>query len=138
MSPGARGMRGPHYREVIRRFCGIIESAVWVTFTSWPATVRVPARAGPALAGTLKVTALVPDPEPAFVMVIHGSMVVADHEHCVPVVTLSVRIVLAGSMTNAVGVTVYTQLLACWVTVIVWPATISVPVRTLAVGFVVI
>ena len=89
------------------------------------------------MAVTLKVTALVPEPDPAFVMVIHESVVVAVQEHWVPVVMLSVRMVLVASTANAVGVTVWTQLPACWVTVIVWPATISVPVRALAVGFVV-
>jgi hypothetical protein len=55
------------------------------------------------LAVTLKVTELIPTPAPGFVMVIQVSTVDAPHVHWVPVTTLSVRLVLNGSIAKLVG-----------------------------------
>ena len=50
-------------------------------------------------------------------------------EHCVPVIIVIVFELCVDGSENVVGETLYVQLLAPWVTVIVWPATMSVPVR---------
>ena len=83
-----------------------------VTVTALPATVNVPIRSGPPFAVTLNVTELIPMPAPGFVTVIHGSVVVAPQVHCVPVVTLSVRLVLSVPIEKLEGDTEKVQLLA--------------------------
>lgn len=79
-------------------------SPACVTVTVWPATVSVPTRCVAApFAVTLKVTELIPMPAPGFVMVIQVSGVDVPHVHCVPAVTLRVRLVLNASIAKLVG-----------------------------------
>ena len=81
------------------------EPPVCTTVTDWPATASVVVRVPePVFASMLKLTEPIPDPEPPSVMVIHGTALVAVHEHCVPATTLSVRIVLVAPMEKLVGV----------------------------------
>ena len=98
--------------------------------TDWPATVSVPVRGkASGFAVTLNVTGLAPEPVPGLVTVIQAALLVALHEHSVPVTTLRVRLVLNGPIDTLVGDTVLGQLPPSWLTDTVWPATISVPVR---------
>ena len=86
---------------------GGVEVPAWRTVTDCPATFNVPVRVPWAVfAATLKVTALMPDPDPALVMVIHVTVLAALHLHEVPLVTLSVRLVPSVPTAKLVGVTV--------------------------------
>ncbi len=102
--------------------------------TVWPATVNVPVRAVPVvLAATLNVTEPMPDPLAPAVTVIQDVVVVVVQEQDVPEVTLRVRLLASASTAKLVGVRVAEQPVAPWVTVTVWPATVTVPVRAVPV-----
>ena len=101
----------------------------------WPPTVSVPVRATPVLfAAMLNVTEPMPDPLAPAVIVIQLSGLVAVQEQDVPDVTLSVRLVLSGSIEKLVGVTLTVQPPVPCETVTGWPATVKVAVRR-APGF---
>ena len=68
------------------------------------------------LAATLNVTEPMPDPLAPAVTVIQGVVVVAVHEHAVPEVTLSVRLVATASTSKLFGVSVAEQPVADWLT----------------------
>ena len=96
------------------RFAGVggggAVPAAWVTATDCPATVRVPLRGvAVVFAAMLNVTEPMPDPLAPAVTVIQDVVVVAVHEHDVPEVTLSVRLVASASTSRLVGVTVAEQ-----------------------------
>ena len=101
-------------QRTMRRFVGAnggcVAPAAWLTATDCPATFRVPLREVPVvLAATLNVTEPMPDPLAPAVTVIQDVVVVAVHEHDVPEVTLSVRLVASASTSKLVGVTVAEQ-----------------------------
>jgi hypothetical protein len=102
--------------------------------TVLPPTVSVPLR-DVLLAGTVKVTEPMPVPVTPAVIVIHGVVVVAVHEHLVPVVTENVELFPPSGTVNEDGATEYVQLLIACVNVTVWPATVMVPIRTAAPSF---
>jgi hypothetical protein len=70
-----------------------------------PATRRAPVRDA-VVAGTVKLTAPIPDPVDPAVIVIQVSVVVAVQEQVVPLVTDSVKMFPFGGTVNDVGVTV--------------------------------
>jgi hypothetical protein len=76
-----------------------------VTVTVRPATVNVPVRAA-VEAGTVKLTAPIPDPVAPAVMVIQLAVVVADHEQLVPEVTDNVAALPFAGTVTVVGMTV--------------------------------
>ena len=98
--------------------------------TVWPATVNVPERGDVAeLAAIEKATAPLPLPLAPDVMVSHGLLLVAVHVQPPAVVTV-VLLTLAGAPgVSVAGDTAKVQGTPAWVTVTVWPATVSVPVR---------
>lgn len=66
--------------------------------------VTTPVRATPVFAATLNDTEPMPDPVAPLVTVIHSTLLVALHAHCVPLMMLTVRLVLADPIANVVGV----------------------------------
>ena len=101
-----------------------------VTVTVWPATVSVPVRGDVAvLAAMAKPTVPFPLPLAPDVMLSQEALLVAVHVHPVAAVTLLLlELALAPGLSD-VGETVYVQATPACVTVTVWPATVSVPVR---------
>jgi len=107
----------------------------WVIVTVCPATLSVPIRSTPVVfAVTLKVTEPIPDPVAPVVIVIHWYVVVALHEHCVPAITLNVRLAASEPIAKLVGETLPVQPTESCVTDTVWPATVIVAVRGAPVG----
>ena len=106
------------------------DTPFWVTVTVWPATVSVPVRCEvEVLAVALKVTVPLPDPLAPPLMVSHAALLVAVHVHPVAAVTLVVDDPAAEVSAAEVGETPKVQVMPLWVTLTVWPATVSVPVR---------
>ena len=106
------------------------EMPLWVTETVWPATVSVPTRWDvDVLAVALKVTVPLPLPLAPPLMVSHPALLVAVHVHPVAAVTLVVDDPAADVRVAEVGETPKVQEMPLWVTVTVWPATVSVPTR---------
>jgi hypothetical protein len=78
-----------------------------LTVTVWPPTVNVPVRGLPvAFCATENVTEPIPVPVP-LVMVIQLVDVVAVHEHDVPEMTLTVRLLAIASTVKLVGFRLY-------------------------------
>jgi hypothetical protein len=102
----------------------------WFTVIVTPATVRVPVRGDVlVLAATVYVTVPLPLPAAPELIVSHGAFDVADQLHPEVVVTTTLLVELAAPTSNVVGEAEKVQLKAAWVTVIVTPATVKVPVR---------
>jgi hypothetical protein len=74
----------------------------------WPATVRVPVRAGPLLAPTVKFTGPLPVPEPVLI-VIHGSLLATFHPQPEPAVTVVVPVPPAAPIDCEFGAIEYAQ-----------------------------
>jgi hypothetical protein len=85
-------------------------------------------------AATLKLNDPSPD-MPPLVIVIHATVLAGVHAQLEPVVTAMLLLSPVDSAETLVGDTLYVQLSAAWVTVTVWPPTVMVPVRALAVPF---
>jgi hypothetical protein len=104
-----------------------------VTVTVWPATVSVPVRVDePPLAATSYETVPLPDPLDPDVIVIHDALLVAVQLQPAAVVTSTLALPPLGGMLWEVGDAPKTQGAAS-VMVIVWPATVSVPVLAVPV-----
>ncbi len=104
----------------------------WTTVTVWPATVSVPVRDEvPVLAAMEKATVPLPLPVTPDVMLSQETLLVAVHEQPVAVVTLALLEPATAAGFSEVGETVKEQdgAAPAWVTVTVWPAMVSVPVR---------
>jgi hypothetical protein len=116
---------------------GLIEyehaTAACVTVSVWPAIASVPVRAGPAFAATLAFTDPAPLPLAPAVMAIHEALLVADHAQLPEADTETSMAPPAAPTDWLVGPIEYEQAAAAWVTVNVWPATVSVPVRAVPV-----
>ena len=100
--------------------------------TVWPATVSVPVREDVAVFAAIeKATIPLPLPLAPEVMVNQASLLVAVHVQPVAVVTLALLELAAAAGFSEVGDTVNEQGAGApaWVTAIVWPAMVSVPVR---------
>jgi hypothetical protein len=82
-------------------------------------------------AATVKLTVPVPLPLAPAVTVIHAALLTAVHAQPVVVVTLVLPVPPGATAFSEVGETVNTHGAASCVTVTVWPATVSVPVREL-------
>ena len=107
-------------------------AAAWVTVTVWPAMVSVPVRGVVAVFASIeKATVPLPLPLTPDVMVSQASLLVAVQLQPVAVVTLLLPELAAAPEGSVVGETVKVQGggAPAWVTVTVWPATVSVPVR---------
>ena len=77
-----------------------------VTETAWPPTLSVAVRLAAAVfAAMLKVTAPTPVPLAPLVTVSHDTVVVAVQEHCVPLITLRVRLPAVAATLKLAGVT---------------------------------
>jgi hypothetical protein len=101
-----------------------------VTVKVWPATVRVPVRdAVVVLAAALKLTDPLPLPEAPAVTVIHAALLAAVHAQPVGIVTVIDPVPPAVATFCEVGAIVAVQTTPACVTVKVWPAAVSVPVR---------
>jgi hypothetical protein len=85
-------------------------------------------------AATLKLNDPSPD-MPPLVIVIHATVLAGVHAQELPVVTAMLLLSPVDSAETLVGDTLYVQLSAACVTVTVWPPTVMVPVRALAVPF---
>jgi hypothetical protein len=93
------------------------------------AMVRVPDRAAPvAFGSTANCTFPPPEPDPASVIVIHGTPLTAVHVHPADVPTETVPTPPAAGMACDVGLRVNVQPFSC-ATVTVRPATVTMPVR---------
>jgi hypothetical protein len=103
-----------------------------MTVNVWPAIVSVPVRAGPEFAATLNETTPLPPPDAAPEIVIQSGLFdEAVHVQPAPAVIATDPVAPGestfcdvGLMLNAHG--------AAWLTVKVWPAIVSVPVRAAA------
>jgi hypothetical protein len=106
-----------------------------VTLIVCPATVSVPDRSAPVVfAETLNVALPLPGPPP-LASVIHGAELDALQAQLPPVVTLIGRLDAADERTAVVGDTLKVQTTPACVTVNVWPAIVTVPVRAVVLGF---
>jgi hypothetical protein len=104
------------------------QCASWLTVNVWPAIVTVPLRATPVVfAATDSATVPLPVPEPPLVIVIHGTLGVAVHGQPELVVT-TVKAAPPAAGTDCDDGAM-AKLHAPCVTVNVWPATVTVPVR---------
>jgi hypothetical protein len=84
---------------------------------------------------TMKFTVPFPVPLPGVTPVIHRALIVAVHAHPgVAVITMGVPAPPRAANDWDVWSSEYEQAAACWVTVNVCPATVSVPVRALPLG----
>ncbi len=102
----------------------------WVTVTVWPAMVSVPVRGDvDVFAAMENATAPFPLPPVPDVMVIQEALLVAVHVQPASVVTVLLPEVAAAPGVSDVGETVKVQGTPACVTVTVWPAMVSVPVR---------
>jgi hypothetical protein len=100
----------------------------WLTVNTCPAIVSVPVRAGPVVGATSNVTALFPLPPAPDGTLIHGTLLRAAQGHPAAAVTATVSLPPAGGTDAVVGVIENEQ--PCdWATVIICPATVSVPER---------
>lgn len=96
----------------------------------WPATVRVPLRAAPVLAATVKLTVPFPLPLAPDVIVNHGTLLDAVHEHPAAVVTATgVPAPPDAPIDCDVGLIEKLHGAAAWLTVKVWPPIVTVPDR---------
>src|SRR5436190_1204908 len=107
-------------------------AAACVMVTGCPAIVRVPVLvAAVVLAATLNVVVPLPVPFAPDRIDIQVTLLTAVHAH--PADAETETVVLAAPPEGAdalVGATVYEQEAADWVTVMFWPATVNVPVRS--------
>jgi len=104
----------------------------WLTVNVWPAIVSVPLRAGPLFAATLNSVEPGPFPLEPEVIVIHDALLDAIHPQPPLVDTAAERPFAALGPGDALdGLIENAQLggAAAWLTVNVWPAIVSVPVR---------
>ncbi len=102
----------------------------WVTVTVCPAMVSVPVRGDVAvLAAIENATAPFPLPLAPDVMVSHAALLVAAQLQPASVVTVLLLELAAAPGLSDVGKTVNVHGTPAWVTVTVWPAMVSVPVR---------
>jgi hypothetical protein len=116
---------------------GLIENAhagaAWLTVKVRPAMIIVPLRAAPVFAVTLNPTDPFPLPLAPEVTLIHDALLAAVHPHPLLVDTLTGLPAPAGASSDwLVGLIEYTHEAAggaAWLTVKVWPATVSVPLR---------
>jgi hypothetical protein len=112
------------------------ELLLWVTVTSCPATVSVPMRCEvDVLAVALNVTVPLPLPLAPLAMVSHEALLVAFHVHPPATVTAVVDDPAAEVSVREVGDTLKLHATPLWVTVRVWPATVSVPTRCVVAVF---
>lgn len=100
----------------------------WLTVMVLPATVSVPERAGPLVADTFAVTVPLPLPLPPLVIVIHDAWLAAVHAQPASAVTVTVPVPPDDGTDSVCGAAENVQPWP-WLTVIVCPATISVPER---------
>ena len=103
-----------------------LQLAAWVTVTLWPAIVSMPVRGPPAAA--LNWTVPLPVPVAPEVMDSHGALLLAVHAQPAAPVTVTLPVPPCAGTLADVGSIANVQL-AAWVTVKVWPAIVSVPVR---------
>ena len=108
-------------------------AAACVTVNVWPAIVSVPVRSAPVFAAIVKSTDPLPVPLAPDVIVNHAALLTAVHAQ--PAVVVTVTVVPgppAAPIDWLVGAIVYAQAggAAACVTVNVWPAIVSVPVRS--------
>ena len=106
-------------------------AAAWLTVYVWPPAVTVAVRAAPVLAATVTTTVPVPVPL-AGATVAHAALLDAVQPHVVALavaVTLSVPPVAATLPVVDESVNVQGGGAAAWVTVYVWPPTVTVAVR---------
>lgn len=104
----------------------------WVRVTAWPAMVSVPVRGDVAVFASIeKATVPLPLPLTPDVMVSQELLLVAVQLQPAAVVTVLLLELAPAPGVSAVGETVKLQGdgAPAWVTVTVWPATVSVPVR---------
>ena len=106
-------------------------AAAWLTVNVRPAMVRVPSRAPPVFAATLKETPPFPLPLAPDVMVSHPALLVAVQLHPAALVTLTdVPAPPPAPIDWLVGLIAYEQTVAAaWLTVNVRPAMVRVPSR---------
>ena len=105
-----------------------MHGAAWVTVNVWPAMVSVPVRAAPVLAATLNATVPGPLPLAPLVTVIQLALDVADQLQLAPALTPTLLATPAAATAKLFDAIAYVHG-AAWVTVNVWPAMVSVPVR---------
>ncbi len=109
-----------------------VQVPCWITVTVWPATVSVPVRDEvPVFAAMEKATVPLPLPLTPDVMLSQVALLVAVQLQPVVVVTLALLELAAAVGFSEIGETVNEQggAAPAWVTVTVWPAMVSVPVR---------
>ena len=101
-----------------------------ITVTVWPATVSVPVRTAPLLF-TVALTDTVPFPVPDEPDVMDNQPAFDDAVHAqpAPAVTVTGPLPPATPTITVVGATVNVHGTPSWLTVNVWPAIVSVPVR---------
>src|SRR5437773_7095300 len=105
-----------------------------VTVNVWPAMLSVPVRElALVLAVTHQVTAPLPLPLAGVQVSQAGALLDGVQLQPAPAVTVRVALLAAEPTLLPVGGTVYVQVAPTCVTVNVWPATLSVPVRELPV-----
>src|SRR5947209_18233735 len=105
-----------------------------VTVNVWPAMLSVPVRELVlVLAVTDQVTGPLPLPLAGVQVSQAGALLEGVQLQPAPAVTVSVPLFAAEATSLLVGETVYVQVAPTCVTVNVWPATLSVPVRELPV-----
>lgn len=107
-----------------------VQPSTWTTVNVCPATVAVPLRCGPLLAAALKLTVPLPLPAPLELSVSQGACGEMEVDQAQPAaVATAVPTPPPDAATDwEVGVMAKVQPDA-WLTVKVWPATVSVPVR---------
>ena len=102
----------------------------WVTVKAWPAIVSVPVRESELLlAATVKPTLPSPVPLAPLAIEIHDAPLLAVQLQPVPAATDAVDESPVAGDVRLVGVTEYEHAAAVCVTVKLWPAIVSVPVR---------
>src|SRR6478735_11150265 len=103
-----------------------VQLAAWVTVPLWPAIVSMPVRGPPGAA--LNWTVPLPVPVAPAVMDSHAALLLAVHAQPAAPVTVTLPVPPCAGTLPDVGSIANVQL-APWVTVKVWPAIVSVPVR---------
>ena len=105
-----------------------------VTLNVWPAIVTDPVRcAVPVFAATVTLTLPLPVlPDPT---VNHAALLVVLHAQVLPVVTATATLSPAAGEVRLVGAIVNVHGAPAWLTVYVWPAMVSVPVRGVVAVF---
>jgi hypothetical protein len=83
-----------------------VHSPAWFTVSVWPPTDKVPVRAGPVFAATVKATEPLPLPVAPAVIVSHGSLLDAVHEQPAGAETVVLAALAVAGTDWIVGLTV--------------------------------